>query len=149
MPVVGFLTGLGISYAGDTLRVSLVAGVIYARACGSQRASIESFNQSAPAPLQAGYIGGKAPEEETDPRLYRPAGLGTLAKTQGYDPTRMCGSHASTPNTFSSHSTTQITTTAFKIDLIVPCIGMNRLISHSKIPTTISTITIFINGMSF
>jgi len=45
------------------------------------------------------------------------------------------------PNMFSSHKTTQITTTAFKIDLIVPCIGMKRLTSHSKTPTTTKTIT--------
>jgi hypothetical protein len=32
-------------------------------------------------------------------------------------------------------------TTQFKIDFIVPCMGMKRLISHSKTPTTIKTIT--------
>jgi hypothetical protein len=45
------------------------------------------------------------------------------------------------PKTFSSHKTTAITTTAFKMDLIVPCMGMKRLTSQSRTPTTISTIT--------
>jgi hypothetical protein len=41
-----------------------------------------------------------------------------------------------------------MTTTPFKIDLIVPCIGMNRLTSQSKTPSTIKTITTCIKGMS-
>src|SRR3974390_1490330 len=60
----------------------------------------------------------------------------------------MCENELNSPKTFSSHSTTAITTTAFRIDLIVPCIGMKRLISHSTTPTTIRTMTICINGMS-
>src|SRR5665213_2979551 len=43
------------------------------------------------------------------------------------------------PKTFSSHTTTQITTTALRIDLIEPAIGMNEFTSHSSTPTTIST----------
>jgi len=43
---------------------------------------------------------------------------------------------------FRSHKTTQITTTAFKIDLIDPAIGMKRLTNQSRTPTTIRTITI-------
>jgi len=45
-----------------------------------------------------------------------------------------------TPKMFSSHKTTPITTTAFKMDLIDPAIGMKLLTSHSKTPTTIRTI---------
>jgi hypothetical protein len=51
------------------------------------------------------------------------------------------------PKTFKSHKTTAMTTTAFKMDLIVPCIGM-RLTSQSITPTTTSTINMLINGMS-
>jgi hypothetical protein len=41
------------------------------------------------------------------------------------------------PKTLRSHNTTPITTTAFKIDLILPAIGIKRFTSHSKTPTTI------------
>lgn len=61
---------------------------------------------------------------------------------------RICEKELKSPNTFKSHNTTTITTTAFKMDLIVPCMGMNRLTSQSKTPTTIKTITIFSNGIS-
>jgi hypothetical protein len=50
---------------------------------------------------------------------------------------------------FSSHKTVTITTTAFKIDLIDPAIGMKLFTSHSSTPTTISTINTCSNGMSF
>jgi len=60
----------------------------------------------------------------------------------------MCKNELKSPNTFKSHKTTTIATTAFRMDLIVPCIGMYRLISQSNTPTTIKTITIFINGMT-
>jgi hypothetical protein len=63
-------------------------------------------------------------------------------------PMRRCENELNSPNTFRSHSTTTITTTPFKIDLIVPCIGMNRLISHRITPTTIKTPTTCISGMS-
>jgi len=53
-----------------------------------------------------------------------------------------CEKEWKSPKMFRSHKTTQITTTAFKIDLIVPCIGMYRLTSQSRTPTTIKTITI-------
>jgi hypothetical protein len=62
-------------------------------------------------------------------------------------PTRICENELNSPNTFKSHNTTAMTTTPFRIDLIVPCIGMNRLISQSITPTTINTITTFISGM--
>ena len=60
----------------------------------------------------------------------------------------MCENELNRPNTLNSHKTTAITTTPFRIDLIVPCIGINRLTSHSKTPTTIKTTTTFINGIS-
>src|ERR1700683_5414218 len=59
-----------------------------------------------------------------------------------YAPTWIREKAWNSPKTFSNHKTTAITTTAFKIDLIVPCIGMKRLINQSRTPTTISTITI-------
>jgi len=46
-----------------------------------------------------------------------------------YFPTRILESEPRTPKTFKSHKTTAITTTAFKIVLMEPAIGMNRLIS--------------------
>ena len=52
-----------------------------------------------------------------------------------------------TPNTFSNQITTTITTTAFKIALIVPCIGIYLLISHSTTPTAIRTRIIVIIGI--
>jgi hypothetical protein len=50
------------------------------------------------------------------------------------------------PKTFKSHNTTAITTTAFKMDFIVPCIGM-RFTNQSITPTTTSTINTFISGI--
>src|ERR1700735_3445932 len=44
---------------------------------------------------------------------------------------------------------TAITTTAFMSDLIVPCIGMNRVISQRRKPITISVRTMFRSGMGF
>jgi len=40
-----------------------------------------------------------------------------------------------------------MTTTAFRIDLILEAIGMKRLISHNATPTTTNTTTMFINGI--
>jgi hypothetical protein len=42
------------------------------------------------------------------------------------------------PDTFRSHTTTTITTTAFKIVLIDLAIGINEFTSHRRTPTTIS-----------
>jgi hypothetical protein len=50
---------------------------------------------------------------------------------------------------FRSHRTVAITTTAFKMDLIVPCIGMKLLTSQSKTPTTIRTTSICIKGIGY
>jgi hypothetical protein len=41
------------------------------------------------------------------------------------------------PKTLRSHKTTQITTTAFKIDLMLAAIGMKRFTNQSSTPTTI------------
>src|SRR5580658_1567913 len=49
---------------------------------------------------------------------------------------------------FSSHKTVTITTTAFKIDLIDPAIGMKLFTSHSNTPTTIKTINTCSNGIN-
>src|SRR5215469_15391658 len=59
----------------------------------------------------------------------------------------MCARLLNSPKTLRSHKTTAMTTTPFKMDLIVACIGINRLTSHSKTPTTISTINMLINGI--
>jgi len=59
----------------------------------------------------------------------------------------MCARLLNSPKTLRSHKTTAMTTTPFKMDLIVACIGKNRLTSHSKTPTTISTINMLINGI--
>jgi hypothetical protein len=52
-------------------------------------------------------------------------------------PTRRLEREWSNPNALRSHTTTQMTTTAFKIDLMELAIGMNRLISQRITPTTI------------
>jgi len=46
------------------------------------------------------------------------------------------------PKTFRSHNTTQMITTAFKIDFSVPCMGMKLFTNQSSTPTTIKTINI-------
>jgi len=52
-------------------------------------------------------------------------------------PTRIRESEWNNPNTLRSHNTTPITTTAFKIDLMLPAMGMKRFTSHKRTPTTI------------
>jgi hypothetical protein len=42
-----------------------------------------------------------------------------------------------------------MTTTAFKIDLMVPCMGMKRFTSHSNTPTTIRATRICMRGILF
>jgi hypothetical protein len=42
-----------------------------------------------------------------------------------------------------------MTTTAFKIDLMLPAMGMNRFTSHSRTPTTIRANTICMRGILF
>jgi hypothetical protein len=46
------------------------------------------------------------------------------------------------PKTFTSHTTTTITTTAFRIDLIDRAIGMNEFTSQRSTPTTINDMAI-------
>jgi hypothetical protein len=53
------------------------------------------------------------------------------------------------PNTLRSHTTVAITTMAFKMDLIVPSMGMKRLTNQSRTPTTTRTINICSKGMIF
>lgn len=64
-----------------------------------------------------------------------------------YHPTVTPDNPLNSPNTLSSHSTTAIMTTTFKILLMGSCIGMYVFTSHSSTPITISTITSSINGI--
>jgi hypothetical protein len=52
-------------------------------------------------------------------------------------PTRIREREWNNPNTFKSHNTTPMITTAFKIDLMLPAMGMKRFTSHRRMPTTI------------
>src|ERR1022692_3522392 len=54
-----------------------------------------------------------------------------------------------TQKKLSSHNTTVITTTAFRIDLMELAIGMKRFTSHRRTPTTIRVMTTWSNGMLF
>src|SRR5277367_6798219 len=58
----------------------------------------------------------------------------------------MCAKELKIPKIFRSQRTTAITTTAFRIDLMVPCMGI-RSTSHSSTPTTIRTIIIVNSGI--
>src|SRR5580693_9455951 len=64
-------------------------------------------------------------------------------------PTRIREREWNKPNTSRSQSTTQMTTTAFKIDLILPAIGMKRFTSQSRTPTTIRATKTCIRGIAF
>jgi len=46
------------------------------------------------------------------------------------------------------HKTTEMTTTALRIDLMVACIGMKRFTSHRTTPTTIKISTSWTSGMT-
>jgi hypothetical protein len=61
----------------------------------------------------------------------------------------MLESELNSPKIFSSHSTTAITTTAFRIDLMELAMGMKRSTSHRRTPTTMRTRTTCSNGMFF
>jgi len=50
-------------------------------------------------------------------------------------------------NTFKSRTTTTMTTTAFKIELMPPAIGIKRFTNHNRTPTTIRIATRLIKGM--
>jgi hypothetical protein len=58
-----------------------------------------------------------------------------------YLPTWILEKELRIPKTLRSHKTTAIITTAFKMDLMEPAIGMNRFISQRTTPTTIKIIT--------
>jgi len=60
-------------------------------------------------------------------------------KQRVYFPTRIPERAFITPKTCRSHKITTITTTAFKIDLMEPAMGLNRLMSQRITPTTIRT----------
>jgi len=66
-----------------------------------------------------------------------------------YLPTWILESEVKSPNTFRSHTTTAMTTTAFTIDLMVACMGIKRSTSHRRTPTTIRAITICSKGISY
>jgi hypothetical protein len=53
------------------------------------------------------------------------------------------------PKTLRSHKTTAMTTTAFKIDLIEPAMGMYELTSQRRTPTTTRTTTTWIKGIIY
>jgi hypothetical protein len=53
------------------------------------------------------------------------------------------------PKMLRSHKTTAITTTAFKIILMEPAIGMYELTSQRRTPTTIKVSTTWIKGMIY
>jgi len=100
---------------------------------------------------------GQAADIEKDPLDLPQAGAGQDSAAavipqdvQGFDvyfPTRILESEPRTPKTFKSHRTTAITTTAFRIVLMEPAIGMNRLMSQRTTPTTIRTTTTWIKGI--
>lgn len=66
-----------------------------------------------------------------------------------YFPTRNLVISPMSPKTVRSHKTTAMTTTAFKIDLMEPAIGMYELTSQRRTPTTIRTSTTWIKGMLY
>jgi hypothetical protein len=65
-----------------------------------------------------------------------------LLLRNAYVPTRIREREWNNPKTFSSHNTTPMTTTPFKIDLMLRAMGMKRFTSQSRIPTTIRVIRI-------
>jgi len=64
-------------------------------------------------------------------------------------PTRIREREWNNPNTLRSHNTTPMTTTPFKIDLMLPAMGMKRFTSHNRTPTTIRVNRICMRGMLF
>src|SRR5512143_3501977 len=73
----------------------------------------------------------------------------TNLNQDGYFPTRILEISPMSPKTVRSQMTTAMTTTAFKIDLMEPAIGMYELTSQRRTPTTIKTTTTCINGMIY
>jgi hypothetical protein len=64
-------------------------------------------------------------------------------------PTRIREREWNNPNTLRSHNTTPMTTTPFKIDLMLPAMGMKRFTSHNRTPTTIRVNRICMRGILF
>lgn len=72
----------------------------------------------------------------------------SVLKQRCHFPRRILDREPKTPKTFRSHKTTAMITTAFKIVLMEPAIGINRLINQRITPTTIRTTMTWIKGMS-
>jgi hypothetical protein len=72
-----------------------------------------------------------------------------LIRDYFYFPTRILEISPMSPKTVRSHKTTAMTTTAFKIDLMEPAIGMYELTSQRRIPTTTRTTTTWTKGMIY
>ena len=62
-----------------------------------------------------------------------------VTSMRSYAPMRIRDREWMKPKMFRSQTTTPITTTAFKMDLIDPAIGMKLLTSQSRTPTAIKT----------
>jgi hypothetical protein len=75
--------------------------------------------------------------------------LDTNLNQDSYLPTRNLEISPMSPKTVRSQMTTAMTTTAFKIDLMEPAIGMYELTSQRSTPTTIKTTTTWIKGMIY
>jgi hypothetical protein len=65
-----------------------------------------------------------------------------------YRPTRKLLTPAHNPTACNTHIATTTTTTTFRIDLMLEAMGMKRLIRPNATPTTTSTMTRLIKGMS-
>jgi predicted secreted protein len=84
------------------------------------------------------------------PKLRLETNLSPLALNQeSYFPTRIVESSPMSPKTLRSHKTTTMITTAFKIILMEPAIGMYELTSQRRTPTTIKVSTTWIKGMIY
>jgi hypothetical protein len=75
--------------------------------------------------------------------------LETNLNQDSYFPTRKLEISLMSPKTVRSQMTTAMITTAFKIDLMEPAIGMYELTSQSRTPTTTKTTTTWIKGMIY
>jgi hypothetical protein len=84
------------------------------------------------------------------PKLLLEINLSSLALEQDrYFSTRILESSPMSPKTLRSHNTTTMITTAFKIILMEPAIGMYELTSQRPTPTTIKVSTNWIKGMIY
>jgi hypothetical protein len=84
------------------------------------------------------------------PKLLLEINLNSLALEQDrYFPTRILESSPMSPKTLRSHKTTTMITTAFKIILMEPAMGIYELTSQRTTPTTIKVSTNWIKGMIY